>query len=112
MSVSKLTYNSKDYDDEIVAEGGRIEMTHAMAGETLSADSLVPITGGTYVSRRSGKRKFFLTQTVKYSASALVLAFLEYIKNSPGFFYFDNDLLVNNPFTKLSAGPNEHEMIF
>lgn len=119
MSVSKLTYNSKDYDDEIVAEGGRIEMTHAMAGETLSADSLVvPITTGgqpiRFLAADQDENDLFL-----YTADGKVFCVgsgsgvPEYIKNSPGFFYFDNDLLVKQYLYQIKRrSMYEHEMIF
>ena len=118
MSVSKLTYNGKDYDDEIVAEGGRIEMTHAMAGETLSADSLiVPITTGgqpiRFLAADQGENDFFLTADGKVFCVGSGSGVPEYIKNSPGYFYFDNDLLVKQYLYQIKRrSMYEHEMIF
>lgn len=118
MSVSKLTYNSKDYDDEIVAEGGRIEMTHAMAGETLSADSLiVPITTGgqpvRFLPGDQGENDFFFTGDGSIFCVGMSSQIPEYIKNAPGLFYFDDDLLVKQYLHQIKRRSKyEHEMIF
>jgi len=114
----KLTYNNTDYENEIVAEGGRIEMTHAMAGESLSADSLtVPITTGGQPIRLLAADQEDNDLLVSDDNEILCLDSgvnaPEYIKNSPGLLYYGNDLLVKHYLHQINRRSKyEYEMVF
>lgn len=118
MPAVKLTYNNTDYENEIVAEGGRIEMTHAMAGESLSADSLtVPITTGGQPIRLLAADQEDNDLLISDDNEILCLdsgvSAPEYIKNSPGLLYYGNDLLVKHYLHQINRRSKyEYEMVF
>lgn len=83
----KLTYDSVDYDAEIVAGTGGLDMDHAMVGETLTVDTL----------------------TVRVITSAPP----DFIKNGAGLFYVDTTLLGKYYLFELHrTAPQEYELYF
>lgn len=118
MPAVKLTYNNTDYENEIVAEGGRIEMTHSMAGESLSADSLIVpiITGGKpvrFLAEDQGEHDLFVTADNDVFCFSGDIEPPEYVKNSPGLLYYGNDLLVKHYLHQVNRrSRHEYEMVF
>ena len=118
MPAVRLSYNGKDYENEIVAEGGRIEMTHSMAGESLSADSLIVpiITGGKpvrFLAEDQDEHDLFVTADNDVFCFSGDIEPPEYVKNSPGLLYYGNDLLVKHYLHQVNRrSRHEYEMVF
>lgn len=118
MSIVRLNYNGIDYIDEIAADGGSIEMTHAMVGETLAADTLtVPVIVSDKPIRIIGADQDdidFIVSSDDYivCASNDVVA-PDYIKNAPGYLYFNNDLVTKQFLYQIRReNKHTHKMTF
>lgn len=118
MSIVRLNYNGIDYIDEIAADGGSIEMTHAMVGETLAADTLtVPVIVSDKPIRIIGADQDdidFIVSSDDYivCASNDVVA-PDYIKNAPGYLYFNNDLVTKQFLYQIRReNKHAHKMTF
>jgi hypothetical protein len=83
----KLTYNTVDYDAEIVAGDGGLDMDHAMVGETLTVDTL----------------------TVKVMTATAP----DFVKNGAGLFYVDSALVGKYYLHELhQTAPSEYQFFF
>lgn len=114
--MNKLTYNGKDYDSQITAAGGGLEMNHSMVGETLSVDVLtVPVVSGNnpikIIAADQEDDDFFLT--VDREVFSIAEDTLEFIDNGAGLYSFD-DMLIGKYFLNelTQAGEYDYTMRF
>ena len=114
--MNKLTYNGKDYDSQISAAGGGLEMNHSMVGETLSVDVLtVPVVSGNnpikIIAADQEDDDFFLT--VDREVFSIAEDTLEFIDNGAGLYSFD-DMLIGKYFLNelTQAGEYDYTMRF
>lgn len=115
--TNKLTYNGSNYDRQITAQGGGVEMNHAMVGETLTVDSLtVPVIVGDwpkkFIFADQEPSDLFVTADRKVFCGADIDT-LEFIAGESGLYYHEN-ALVGKYFAKEFRQTSQygHMMLF
>ncbi len=110
---NKLVFADQSYEGEIVASGGRFELSHAMVGETLAIDSLslslkesirLFLTADDEVLCASGDEVF--------AAMGSTLPVPSFTALAPGMYYFDDDLIGNFYETEQHKRGNKYELKF
>lgn len=118
MAINKLTYNGDDYDDEIVAGAGGLDMQHAMVGETLSVDtlSLAVISGDRpeiFLAADQAAGDWFMTADGHELCCTESHPVPAYVAGGAGKYYFGTDLLGQYYLDELHrTGANERQMLF
>jgi len=116
MAVNKLIYNGAEYSNELTANVGRLNMDHAMVGETLSVDTLyMPVIIGDLPVRMISVEQDEEDWIVSSDGYELCLtddtSAPVAVRNAPGYYYF-NDNLVGKYYLQELRQIAEYEYAF